>query len=272
MIEPQQIGRFLGIDQHGYIMPDVAIERIGARWTPLVAYVRDQLFNRNGVRSVYLRGSIPRGLAIENVSDADFIYVSDTNFDRADMELADTAKTRFAFVNGIELFRLDRTAFDKVRPPQSRPYYHMLLKTQCLLLTGDDIAADIAPFRTGVDLVSHVFALTSEFARLPKLLKQARHNDVERSIHQWFSRRIVRSGLEITMDRSDCFTRDLYLCYEQFAAFYPGRFEEMFRVLVNCLNGEETPLLYPELVAFLADENSRLLNVGYAKPTVLHSG
>ena len=43
--------------------------------------------------------------------------------------------------------------------PQKRPYFHMLLKTQCLFLAGDDIARDIEPFKIGPDMVSHVFSL-----------------------------------------------------------------------------------------------------------------
>lgn len=61
------------------------------------------------------------------------------------------------------------------------------------------------------------------------------------------------------MDRCHRFTRDLYLCYEQFAEFYSERSEQMFRVLVNCLNGGESPLQYGELVAFLAGQSVRLV-------------
>lgn len=109
-------------------------------------------------------------------------------------------------------------------------------------------------------MVSHVFSLASEFSRLPRWLEEDRKMCAEQSLrHQWFSRRIVRSGFEVTMDRNDCFTRDLYLCYEQFAKFYPARAKQMYRVLINCLNGADSPLQYGELVSFLANEGSRLL-------------
>jgi uncharacterized protein len=258
VIEPQRIGRFLSVDEFGYVEPDVAVDKIGAIWKPLVAFVQDALMNRQGVRSVYLRGSIPRGLAIENISDADFFYFSETDFDPADIELASIVERKFAVVNGLELSRIDRATFDKVHAFRRRPYFHMLLKTQCLFLAGDDIARDIEPFQIGPEMVSHVFSLQSEFSRLPRWLEQGRRSGVERSIHRWFSRRIVRSGFEVTMDRSDRFTRDLYLCYEQFAQFYPGWSEQMFRVLLNSLNGKESSLQYGELVAFLAAEGAGL--------------
>ncbi len=258
MIQPQRIGRYLGVDEFGYVKPDVAVDLIADVWKPLVAFVRDALMDRRGVRSVYLRGSIPRGLAIENISDADFFYFSETDFDPADIELASIVGTNFAIVNGLELSRLDRATFDKIHAYQKRPYFHMLLKTQCLFLAGDDIARDIKPFQIGPEMVSHVFSLQSEFSRLPSWLEEGRGSGVEQSIHQWFSRRIVRSGFEVTMDRSDRFTRDLYLCYDQFAQFYPEWSERMFRVLINSLNGRESSLQYRELVAFLATEGARL--------------
>ncbi len=264
MIQPQRIGRYLGIDQSGHVKPDVAIDRIGTIWKPLVAFVSDALMNRHGVRSVYLRGSIPRGLAIENISDADFMYFSETGFDQADIELEKAVETKFPFVKGVEFSRLNRATFDKVRVPQQRPYFHMLLKTQCLFLVGDDIVRDIEPFRIGPEMVSHVFSLEAEFSRLRHWLNGSRKSGAEQAMDQWFSRRIVRSGFEITVDRSDRFTRDLYLCYEQFAAFYPDRAEEMFGVLVNCLNGGESPLQYGELVALLTREGRRLTAVAPA--------
>ena len=258
MIEPRRVGRYLDIDEFGYVKPDVAIERVGTIWKPLVAFVADALMDRRGVRSVYLRGSIPRGLAMEDVSDADFIYLSDANFDSADAALEQMVEAKFPFVTGLELSRLDRTTLDKVRRPQRRPYFHMLLKTQCLFLAGEDIARDIPAFRLGADMVSHVFSLQGEFAHLPKLLAEGRDSGEEEAMRQWFSRRIVRSGFEVTMDRNDRFTRDLYLCYEQFTRFYPDWAEKMLGVLKNCLNGGESPLQYRELVALLAREAARL--------------
>jgi hypothetical protein len=98
---------------------------------------------RHGVRSVYIRGSIPRGLAIQNISDADLIYFSEFNFDAAGSDLEKAAAADFPFTEGLELFRLDRARFERRHHPKQRPYFHMLLKTQSLFLAGDDISKDI---------------------------------------------------------------------------------------------------------------------------------
>ncbi|MNT67908.1 hypothetical protein D3C72_2060850 [compost metagenome] len=90
----------------------------------------------------------------------------------------------------------------------------MLLKTQSLFLEGIDVCKGIPSFRPDVEMVSHVFNLKQE------LEKHDLHSEGDR---KWMSRRIVRSGLEITLDRSQNFTRDLYLCFEQFVSYYPEK-------------------------------------------------
>lgn len=69
----------------------------------------------------------------------------------------------------------------------------------------------------------------------------------------------MRSGLEITMNRCSRFTRDLFLCFEQFSELYPSYKDEMWRVLQNCLNGHEDPVKYEGLVELLNNESSGLL-------------
>jgi uncharacterized protein len=266
MIAPRRIGRFLVTDSLGYVQPDVAIDLIGSVWRPLVNFVVSDLMNRNGVRAVYLRGSIPRGLAIENFSDADFIYFSDTEFERADSVVEETAKTHFPILSELKLFRLNRAIFDKIHGPQQRPYFHMLIKTQSLFLAGDDVAKHIEPFRIGPEMVSHVFALENEFVKsqqwllnLPTSIPNEQKKTIERSVRRWISKRIVRSGFEATMNRTDHFTRDLFLCYEQFEMFYPEHAKQMYQVLGNCLNGDHSAAKYGELVQFVAAEGLRLL-------------
>jgi uncharacterized protein len=46
----------------------------------------------------------------------------------------------------------------------------------------------------------------------------------------------LRSGFELTMNRSKRYTRDLYRCYETFAEYYPEKEPEMREVLCLALN------------------------------------
>lgn len=39
----------------------------------------------------------------------------------------------------------------------------------------------------------------------------------------WFMKGLLRVGFEITMERSQKYTRDLYRCYETFSEYYPEK-------------------------------------------------
>lgn len=240
-------------------MPDVSHAQIGGPWDQLVHFVSESLMRSPGVKSVYIRGSIPRGLAVLGTSDADFIYFSEEDLKSVEDSIEKESLLLFPFCKGIELVRLNHDSFIKVHDPQKRPYFQMLLKTQALHLAGEDIVDKIEPFKVDRELVSHVFALKREYKKLPEWLEEDRRNGKEIETRKWFSRRIVRSGLEITMNRCPSFTRDLFLCFEQFSQFYPGFRDEMWQVLVNCLNGNEDPLRYEYLVDLLHIESSGLL-------------
>ncbi len=255
MIEPKRIGRFLKIDDEGFVIPDVSLGSIGEEWKPVVDFISHALMESADVSSVYIRGSIPRSLAISGISDADFIYFSDKKQDALEKSIQASVRDQFPHVNGVELSRLDKKSFNEIFYSQTRPYFQMLLKTQALHLKGDDLVSTIPKFRPDTEMYSHLFALEEEFASLPAWLKEDREKGKEQATWKWMSKRIVRSGLEVTLPLRPSFSRDLYLCYEQFAEVFPERKNEMYRVLVNALNGIESPLLYESLVHFLIQKS-----------------
>jgi hypothetical protein len=124
---------------------------------------------------------------------------------------------------------------------------------------------DLGTFVCGVGACApgQPVALANEFSKsqrwlinLPASMPDEQRVSIECSMRRWISKRIVRSGFEVTMTRSDHFTRDLYLCYEQFA---PERADETYHVLGNCLTGDHSHAQYMELVKLLTGESLRLL-------------
>ena len=60
------------------------------------------------------------------------------------------------------------------------------------------------------------------------------NNHTDEDIEQkctWIMKRLLRSGFELVMERSQKYTRDLYPCYEGFAEYYPKKKAEMYEVL-----------------------------------------
>jgi uncharacterized protein len=259
MIQPQRIGKFLETDAAGYIRPDVSRALIGGKWEPLVDLTAHALMGTGTVRAVYVRGSVPRGLALEDVSDLDVIYISESEQAEAERGIQEQAREKFPFVPKIEFLRLTDETFNRIVPPRRTPYFHMLLKTQSLFMAGSDVTRFITPFRPGPEMVSHAFGLPKTYAETLQRLHDDPPAD-ETEIRQWFSRRLVRAGFEITLNRQLRFTRDLYLCWEQFAEFYPDYKTRMYEALVNSLNGHESLAGYGDLVALIRSESPGILS------------
>lgn len=258
MLAPQRIGQYLATDSNGFVVPDVAWSNIREPWKSVVDFVVSELSGLTSIKSVYIRGSVPRGLAIPDVSDIDFLYITDEKHEGLEESLSKEVSHRFPFVRDLELSRITGKSFAEVYQPQTRPYFQMLLKTQSLHIAGEDPVKNIQPFRPDKEMVSHAFHLEKEFAELPKWLAEDRAAGKENQTRKWISRRIVRAGLEVTLTKTNLFTRDLALCLEQFQSLYPDHATAMSNILLNALNGHEDPLKYEPLVRLLTKESSHL--------------
>jgi hypothetical protein len=251
MIAPRRMGRVIMPDAQGYIQPDVTREHIAEPWKTPISYITGALMATGAVSAVYLRGSVPRGLAIEGVSDIDIVYLSDSDLSPVERSAATHIANAFGFMQKVECLRLDTDTLGRIIPPRKRPPCHMMIKTQCLFLAGTDIAPAIAPFRPGLEMMSHAFDLAGEYAVLPQLFENAETDAMRTQIQHWIARRIVRAGFEITMDRAPCFTRDLYLCCAQFAVFFPDYADRMRAVLIRALNDYQGPFDDHDLVVLI---------------------
>ncbi len=253
-ITPQKIGRYLGTDESGYIIPDVSWDHITGEWKEVIDFLISHLKDYPNISSLYIRGSLPRGLAIKHISDIDLIYFSEEKIEKLEHHLNALLKDQYPFIRGLELIHLNQRQFSTIYPPQKIPYFQMLLKTQALLLWGQDQAKDLAPIRPGIEMISHAFALKNEFKKLPVWINEDVDQLKKNETIKWFFRRLVRSGLEITLNDQKKFTRDLYFCYELFSESFPSKEPIMRLALENSLNAQYEISHFDELVDFIHDE------------------
>ena len=71
----KNIGRLWQLDPEGFLVNEAHSEKIVPPFDRVVTVVRETYlkYARENIHSIYLRGSIPRGLAIEGISDVDII-------------------------------------------------------------------------------------------------------------------------------------------------------------------------------------------------------
>lgn len=235
-IEPY--GRFLPVDANGYIVNDCGLDLIGDRWLDLVSAWQEGCIAalNSDLISLYLRGSIPRGLAIEDLSDLDGIAIVASEISSEQQlaleSLQQALRSRFPFCTKIETQILSTA--ESLSPSSD---WGILLKTQGLNLYGVDFVPQLPPVSLGRHLISTAFQLQEDITQTCQEIRQFRYSrDRLRRKCAWLSRRMVRSGFELVMNREQAYTRDLYPCYIAFSRHFPDQEAQMRRCLSLAIN------------------------------------
>lgn len=234
--EVKPIGSFLQTDTDGFIINTTSLEKIQTAWMPAVEIVKEAYQKHLGecLHSVYIRGSVAKGQAIENISDIDSFAVVTVSYNDVDMswtrDFVEEAKKQFPFVVGVEMGIIPLEEI-----PESKGD-RIMIKTQSICVYGDNLAETISAIRPGVESAQHFTFIEREIVRTREWLREEHtQEEVERRC-TWIMKRIVRTAFELVMERSQKYTRDLYPCYDEFSKYYPEKKEEMHKVLELAIN------------------------------------
>lgn len=239
----KRLGGYLEADEHGYLKKRADVSNIRGRWLEAVEATREVYVSGWGdaLHSVYVRGSVANGFAVENVSDLDsFAVFREGRFDGPSAETweeraARDLQERFPFVAGFELICAPfERAIDRENPDA------FITKVESACVCGEDLAAKIEGYRPGPEMAfqtryfrRHLDVFASEY---PLESEQDQPETLA-----WLLRRFLRLGMELVMDREQRFTRDLYPCYQSFAKHYPQKQGEMYRALELAVNPISSP-------------------------------
>ncbi|MEU9118504.1 nucleotidyltransferase domain-containing protein [Streptomyces sp. NPDC048506] len=246
-----------GLDDEGYFIREGSLERVSARFAPVVAELGARLaqhFGPDRLHSSYLYGSIPRGTAVAGVSDLDALLAlrdEPTDDDRAAARAVEAGlDADFWQINGAELllFGVDRLL--------SEPERHDLawfVACLCTPLDGPDLAARLPRYRPTSLLARETNG--DLFRSLPGLRERAAAaaTEAERTrLTRGVARRLVRTGFTLVMPRWGGWTSDLAQSAEVFGHYYPAHAEQMRSAARAARTPEAYPGLLDELLAGLA--------------------
>ena len=236
----RQVGGFFPLDEEGYIDNPCGWEHIDRRWYPplslIVKTYRRQLGDQ--LHSVWLRGSLARGLAVEGIADVDsfalvhlpvFVHWQEAPWQG---EEAREVLQRFPFAGEVE-FVLN--SFHEQLASCNRRL-SMLIATQSMPLSGEDIRPLLPKCRPGPDMMLYCRRLASDmeiFRRKPTY--------TARDCRE-LTKAILRSSMEMTGAGTGQFTPDLYWCYRVFAGHFPSRagaMRQMLHYYLNPVAGDE---------------------------------
>jgi uncharacterized protein len=273
-IQVRRIGSYLEVDEHGYLQSRADAATIKGDWRLAVQMLVDAYLETWGknIHSIYVRGSLAKGLAVEGISDIDSFAVlmpgevQTVSYDEFSVwaeKVEKGVQETFPFVAGIE-FGLE--TFEGVREREN--IYTFIIKTEAACIYGESLVDGIEPYKLSPEVAfqtrffeQHLGQFTAEYSREPETDKPA--------YIVWLMRRFLRLGMELVMIDEKRYTRDLYLCYESFAKHYPEQAAEMYRALelaINPKTGQVTESLVQEFGTWLTGEaNRKLTSWGYVK-------
>lgn len=235
-----EIGRYCAMDHNGVILNDSNLNRIDPKLLEVIdeAIKNYQFYLGNDLHSVYIRGSIPRGLGILGISDLDTIAITTKKPEYLNLQWTETISERIDSkhncVNGIEFsFHfiediLQNTSFSII------PF---MLKTHSICVLGEDLTPSLPNFK------ANEFLGNEHLINLKKQIKQAKEDltdnkDLEDVLDccVWIMKIMIRSGLALTIVEEQVYTRDLYPAYKLFTKHYPEKEPEMKKALQYAIN------------------------------------
>ncbi len=215
-----KLGNLLQANKDGVLLSDLKKNSIQPKWGKVVKkavlLLKKQI---PGIYSVYVRGSVATGRAIDNVSDVDFLVVTkkqtrDVYKQRVFYNLEILAK-EFPFITRFDVGYY--TAKDIVNIKE-----RVLVKLRSVCVYGKDISPKIPILKPGQDICVTLLGLEREIEQTLSEIEEGYYTkDNTKAMCTWMMKRLVRGGLELVSERDGVFTRDLYLCYENFSAHYP---------------------------------------------------
>lgn len=234
------LGSYLRQDSRGFIINEASIEKIRPPWDEVLEELK-RAYQRNlkeRLHSIYVRGSVPLGEAVEEVSDVDtfaLVYPDGREFvlwERVSWEdeLWQSIRERDGRVAGIEA----ATATFDEQLREKNTGLAMLIQTQSVCLYGQDISAGLGRFRPGPEMMLDYSRLRPTLSGFREKTKES--GLVTESDCKSVLKRIIRTGFDLVMEREGKYTPALYLCYSSFVKYYAEKEAEMRRALELYLN------------------------------------
>lgn len=226
-IKIQEIGSFFETDKDGYIINSASKNKIAEKYWPVLNDIVELYKQEFGEKliSVYLRGSVAKGTAIDGIADIDtFALVNDNdiNLKRDWKLLKKEIYKKYPQYDDIEMGATP--SFDIERG------FEILLH-QSVAIYGNEIT--VPQKKIDSQFAMHAPRLDR---RLEKFDSWIKTGNFDKRRCTWFMKTLLRTGLELTLDKAQKYSRDLYPCYQLFSEYYPEKELDMKKVLYLALN------------------------------------
>ena len=259
----RRVGEFLRLDDEGFFINESKTP-ILQPWLPVV----DETVNvychhiKDKIHSIYIRGSVARGTAIEGISDVDsfaVVFGGSKDIDTTWFEeFEQYISSKYPFTT-VDMRCINHKAL--IRPDRLK-FLKFVIKIQSICVFGDNLARIFPKYRPTLDVVWHLYRIEDNLRTVKERLALTNnHEEIELQC-QWIMKRLVRSGGELLIEDELAYSRDLYPCYELFSKYYPTEALNMWRALEMAINPTTSK---SEILNFLDDFGYRFCELARRK-------
>ncbi len=231
-------GRLWRITPDGVILNDASRAHIQPPFAVAVSDLAAAVAAQIGAdtHSIYLTGSIARGLAVPGAADANVFAVL--------VESADPELVRQDWLDAAETGVVERHACLRDARVELWPYGYVfgspdrfaiggfIVKTHSVCLWGSDLANELPNYRLGPAIPNDdIVQLRADIEDATAAISA---DGAPENVRFWCRdsmKRILRAGFGLVMLAEGGFTRDIDLCCDIFGRHYPDRAGDMRRAL-----------------------------------------
>lgn len=241
----KKYSRFYNVDSDGYIINESSLSKINEIFLPTINYIKTDYLSpyKEHVYSVYLRGSVPRGMAKDiqrqtkhrshNLSDVDVIIISKHEESKSILE------EHVSKINNPYEILIDTKVVDINEIFSQENYmlgfqHRFILKILAVNLLGVDVYERLEQFKPRSNILFGYKYLYQIFNLAIQEIKDLNIKD-HTNLCNWLAKHILKAGLAICIDRENKYTPDLYLCFEVFSKWYPQYKSEIKNIFELCL-------------------------------------
>lgn len=190
------------------------------------------------LRALYLRGSVPRGVAVSPIADIDLIAVTTSYRTEDEYEWGEEIFRRYAGgncpVSGVDV---EWCVDDSLVEDEDYAEVVLQLATQSVCLYGNDQAPALPRFRPNEQVANFdVVQIEADLVEGLGVISNAPNSEVTKYWCIRISKNLLRTGFSFVMVDEGQFTRDLAPSYLRFRERYPEQACEMYRALHYAIN------------------------------------
>lgn len=232
------IGRFYQTDVSGNLINECAISNVHSEFIgdiDRLTTICKEVAPPAKLHSLYLRGSVPRGLASPEHSDIDSFAILEAD---RDICAEFQAKVRLGCLSIKR--KVDFCAFT-LENVKTLPEWELafVIKVHGLCVYGRDLIPSLHDYRPSKTIVAGCANIADAVNHAKQSL--LRMPDSASHVYKWIAKRYVRTGLALCIERDQRYSPDLWPCYCVFRDWYPDHSQDMLTALEVAVNDTLDP-------------------------------